>query len=475
MTKKYKISLFIFRKDLRLVDNTGLLAALADSDEVIPLFILTPEQLVNNKYKSDNCVQFMIESLTDLDNELYKHDSKLFLFYGKPMKVIEDIIKNVSNINAVYVNEDYSPYSKERDNLIKGVCEKHNIDFNSYEDVLLNPAGKIKTDSDTIYEKFTPYYRKAIGIKINSVKQNHYKNYISKNKKIPNQYGEELNKFYKYNPNLAVNGGRMNGLKKLSEIKKHKKYNSERDILHIETTRLSAYIRFGCVSIREVYHKFKTELGIKNDLVKQLIWRDFFYNIIDANPNIITGNNKNFKPNYKKIPWIKYDSATAKQKKLWDAWSNGKTGYPVVDAAMRELNTTGFMHNRGRLIVASFLTKLMMWDWQDGEKYFANNLVDYDLCNNWGGWTWSSGSGVDSQPYFRIFNPWTQSEKFDKDAIYIKKWCPELKDVEAEHIHKWDEYYSDENYKNIKYPKPILNYEDARTNALKLYKKGLYS
>jgi deoxyribodipyrimidine photo-lyase len=417
----------------------------------------------------------MVEALMDLNTELNKFGSKLFLFYGKPAQIINDVIRSINNIDAVYVNKDYSPYSKERDRLIADVCDKYNVTFNSHEDLLLNPSGTFKTDSGNIYEKFTPYFRKAVRSKISPIRQNRYTNYISKSKRISGQYTESLQRFYKHNAEIAVNGGRTNGLKRLNGIEKYRKYNAERDILHIETTRLSAYIRFGCVSIREVYHRIKSKLGMQNELIKQLYWREFFYNIIDSNPSIITGRNKNFKPEYNKIAWIKYDSATIKQKKLWHAWTNGLTGFPVVDAAMRELNITGFMHNRGRLIVASFLTKLMMWSWQDGEKYFATKLVDYDLSNNWGGWTWSSGSGVDSQPYFRIFNPWTQSEKFDKDAIYIKKWCPELKDVPAEHIHKWDEYYNDPEYMHIKYPEPILDYESARERALKLYKKGLYS
>jgi deoxyribodipyrimidine photo-lyase len=471
MVKIYKSSIFIFRRDFRLNDNTALIQALKDSNEVIPIFIFTPEQVTRNQYKSSNSVQFMIESLDDLDNDLKKKGSKLFYFYGKPHIVINNILKSINNVDAVYVNSDYSPYSKSRDNGIQKICDKYNALFNCSEDMLLNPVSSIVTGNGDVYQKFTPYFNKASKVKIRSVTKNNYTNYCSGRKIIEDQFNESTDKFYNFNELIAVNGGRTNALKKLTKINNFKKYNDTRNILSINTTKLSAYIKFGCVSIREVYYKFKEKLGSSNDLIKQLYWRDFFFNIMNDDQTIIEGNNRNFKKHYNKVPWIKYNSASDKQKKLWYAWTKGMTGYPVVDASMREMNTTGFMHNRGRLIVASFLTKLLMWDWEDGEKYFANKLVDYDVSNNHGGWTWSSGSGVDSQPYFRIFNPWTQSKKFDNDASYIMKWCPELSDVEPAHIHEWDLYYKE--YENIRYPEPIIDYSKARNKSIKLYKKAI--
>lgn len=473
--KEYDLSIFIFRRDLRLNDNTALIDALKNSNYVIPIFIFTPEQLTNNPYKSDNCVQFMIESLEDLDKDLHKHDSKLFFFYGKPNKIIAKLLKD-KEIEAVFVNQDYSPYSKERDEKIKKVCDDNDVDFIMLEDQLLNPVGSIRTTSGTIYEKFTPYYNKAKKVKVDSVKSNNYKNFISSRKRISGQFKGNKKKFYKQNNNLAFRGGRKLGLKRLSKINDFKDYNKERNILHIETTRLSAYIKFGCLSIREVFHKIKKKLGMKNDLIKQLYWRDFFFNVLFDNPHIASKNskNKNFKKEYNKVPWIRYEKASKKEKVLWEKWKDGNTGFPVVDAAMREMNVTGYMHNRGRLIVAGFLTKLMMWHWEDGEKYFSNTLLDCDLSANNGGWQFCSGGGVDSQPYFRIFNPWLQSEKFDKDCNYIKKWCPELKNVEPKHIHQWNKWHDHEDYEDIDYFEPMIDYKKARKDALKKYKNGLY-
>ncbi len=469
--KKYNLSIFIFRRDLRLADNIGLIEALKLSNKVVPIFIFTPEQLVRNPYKSNNCVQFMMESLDDLDNDLRNKKSRLFYFYGKPKDVVKKIIQKIKP-DALFLNMDYTPYSAKRDNEIKIVCQSYDIDFLSFEDVLLNNVGSILTLDGSVYSKFTPYFNKANKITVRKSIKNNYSNYYSGKTRIVGEFRGNKKQFYKYNSNLVVNGGRKLALKRLNRVDKFKKYNIQRNILSIETTRLSAYIKFGCISIREVYEKFRSKLGMKNDLIKQLYWRDFYYNLMYYYPDMITGKNRNFKKKYGKVPWIRKINASEKQKKYFKAWCDGKTGFPIVDAAMRELNETGFMHNRGRLIVASFLTKLLMWHWEEGEKYFSNKLIDIDVSVNLGNWEWSAGSGADSQPYFRIFNPWSQSQKYDPDAKYIKKWIPELKNVDPNHIHNWDEYCDDEEYENIKYPKPIIDYEKARENAIKKFKKA---
>lgn len=485
--KKYNTSIFIFRRDYRLNDNRGLMEALKKSMKVIPIFILTPEQLDDKKndYKSDNAVQFMVESLEDLDEQLKSNGSRLFYFYGTPDKVIEKMLKNDKSIDAVYVNMDYSPYSIERDKKIKKICEhikrshkkddikddikdddkkkdgdiEDTVEFISVHDGLLNEIGSIKTGSNQYYSKFTPFYNAAKKRKVMEPESNTMRNYIGKGVKINGEYKGKLNKFYKKNDELWRDGGRKEGLKIIKDLSKFKKYNKDRNDLNIETTCLSAYIKFGCVSIREVYYAFKNKLGTTNDLIKQLYWRDFYHNILYAFPHVVGGAMR------KKYNDIRWNNDRTKFKK----WCEGKTGFPVVDAAMRSMNETGFMHNRGRLIVSNFLIKIMLIDWRWGEKYFSQKLMDIDIANNNGNWQWGASTGADSQPYFRIFNPWLQSEKFDSQTNYIKKWIPELKDVPPKHIHQWYKYYKE--YPKINYPEPIVDYETGKKEAIKAYKR----
>ena len=468
--KEYNKSIFIFRRDYRLEDNIGLLEALNKSISVIPIFIFTPEQLVNNKYKSNNCVQFMIESLDNLDDNLRKKGSKMYYFFGKPYKVIRKII-NKMEIDAVFVNRDYTPYSKIRDESIQKICNKYNVNYQSFEDILLQPVGTIRNGSGEIYSKFTPFYNTGKKIKVPEIKKNNYTNYYSNKNKIHGEFEGDKHKFYIHNPNIAIHGGRENALKILTTIQKFKKYNDERNTLIKPTTRLSAYIKFGCVSIREVYHKIKEKLGMKNDLVKQLYWREFFYNVGDANTEKLQ-NKKNFKENYDNIKWITYKTATDEQKKQWTAWIEGKTGFPIQDAGIRQLITTGYMENRARLISGSFLIKDMFWSPFEGEKFFSNYLIDLDRNVNINNWLWLSGGGTDTMPYFRVFSPYQQSIKSDPNCEYIKQWIPELKNVPNEHIQKWNEYY--DQYPNVKYPKPILDHSSNVKKTLEKYKKALY-
>lgn len=456
-----KKSIFIFRRDFRLYDNSALIEALKNSDKVIPIFICTSEQLVKNKYKSDNAVQFMFESLDEVDADLKKRGSKLFYFFGKPHEVIDKLLSQDDEIEGVYLNGDYTPYSIQRDDKIKKVCQKYEVKFHSYEDCLLNPVASITTGGGGVYTKFTPYFNKAKKIPVKNPQSNNKRNFVSKNYKISGQFKGSLNKFYEKNDDIAVRGGRSNALKILRNLKNFKDYNKMRNVLNWNTTRLSAYIKFGCVSIREVYHEMKKKLGLRNDLIKQLYWRDFYYNISWQYPNTITEDSA-MKEKYNKIKWDN-------NKKYINAWKEGRTGYPVVDAGMRELNETGFMHNRARLITSNWLIKLARVDWNIGEEYYAQQLVDYSPSVNNGQWQWSSGSGADSQPYFRVFNPWTQGENYDKDAEYIKKWVPELEDVDPKDIHHWDIKYED--YPEIKYPKPIFDYADAKEKGQKMYVK----
>jgi deoxyribodipyrimidine photo-lyase len=401
----------------------------------------------------------MIESLEELNSELGSKNSRLIYFYGSPHTIIDKLIRE-NDIEAVYVNMDYTPYSIKRDKRIESICNKHNIYFNSDEDVLLNPVCSIRTGNNEIYQKFTPYFNKAKKIKVRNVESNNRSNYINKRNKLKGEFKGDIHKFYsEYNEDLAIIPGRKEAIKTLKNIVKFKNYNSKRNDLTYTTTRLSAYIKFGCLSIREVYYAFKNKLSSNNDLIKQLYWRDFYYNIAYEYSHIFSRKG-NLKTNYDKIKWDN-------NRTLFNRWKDGKTGFPIVDAAMTEMNTTGFMHNRARLIVSSFLIKLLLVDWKWGEKYFAKTLVDYDPSVNTGNWGWASGSGADAQPYFRIFNPWLQGEKYDPNCEYIKKWIPELKDVDNKHIHKWYDNYDEYD---VDYYKPIIDYNKSKNKGINAYK-----
>ena len=465
-------SLFIFRRDFRIKDNTGLIKALSESDEVIPIFIFTPEQIKSNPYKSDNAVQFMIESLLDLNTKL----KELNFFYGNYIKVIDSIVKSVlssstQSIQKIYTNTDYTPYAIKRDADIAKYCKKNKIDFHPIHDILLFEPSTLLNLSGGIYQKYTPFYRKALSEvkKINSVSKSSESTLVKKAKIIrikKNKYlisKKELAKFYKHNPVLNINGGRDNALKVLASLKGFKKYDDERNLLNIETTHLSGYLKFGCLSIREVFFHLKKIFGLSNGLIKQLIWREFYYHLGFGKTERF---GKSLKEQYDKIKW-------KKNTKHLEAWKEGLTGFPVVDAAMTQLNTKGYMHNRGRLLTASFLIKNLGIDWREGEKYFAQKLLDYDVLVNNGNWQWVSGSGADSQPYFRVFNPTLQSTKFDVDCEYIKRWLPNLKDIPAKHLHNWSDFYKEYNLADINYVKPIVDYKESKASALELYKSAL--
>lgn len=451
-------SIFIFRRDLRINDNTGLYECIKKSKNVYPIFIFTPEQIKENKFKSDNAVQFMVESLNNLSKKI-----NLTFCYGDYLDVIKDIIKK-NNVESIYTNTDYTKYAIKRDEDITKLCKKLNINFYYFHDICLFNPGTVLTGGDKIYQKFTPFYNKCLKLKVPKLKK--LKNIKDKTSKVKTKFKikkSKIDDFYLYNDKINVNGGRKEGLKILKNIKHFKSYERTRNELSIQTTQLSAYIKFGCISIRECYFKFLKNFGLKDGLIRQLIWRDFYYHLGNG---FIERFGKSLKPQYDKIKWDNNISNLNK-------WKKGETGYPVVDACMTQLNTTGYMHNRGRLIVASFLIKNLQIDWKYGEKYFAQKLLDYDVLVNNGNWQWVSGSGADSQPYFRIFNPWSQSEKFDKECKYIKYWLPNLKNVNNKHLHKWEDFYKEYNLKEINYYSPIIDYKKSREKVLSIYKKAL--
>lgn len=452
-------SLFIFRRDFRIKDNTGLFNCIKESDNIYPIFIFTPEQIKNNKFKSNNAVQFMIESLKYLSKKI-----NITFCYGDYISVITDICRK-NNINKIFTNTDYTKYALKREKDIENFTKKNNIEFYYFHDVCLFEPGTILTSGGKTYQKFTPFYNECMKknppnlLKMKDIKG---KTKLSKTKyKIKKS---QMDNYYKHNDLLNVKGGRKEALRILTGLNKFKNYEDTRNLLPIETTQLSGYIKFGCVSIRECYHKMKSIFGKKHPLIRQLIWRDFYYHLGNG---FIDRFGKSLKPKYDNIKWDVNNSRLQK-------WKDGNTGYPIVDACMKQINTTGYMHNRGRLIVASFLVKNLQINWEAGEKYFAQTLLDYDVLVNNGNWQWVSGSGADSMPYFRIFNPWTQSEKFDKECEYIKYWLPNLKEVENKHLHNWEKFYTEYDLKEIDYVKPMIDYKESREKTLKMYKKGLY-
>ncbi len=449
-----KKSLFIFRRDLRIHDNTALNEALKNSNKVIPIFIFDKRQLIKNSYRSDNCVQFMLESLDDLEEQLKLQKAKLYYFNGVAEDVVNDLIKKES-INAVFLNKDYTPFSIKRDKKIETVCKDKGVEFFSYDDLLLTVPGTVFSGKGTPYTVYTPFMKKCRTLPVSKPSKLAGNNfYTSKIKTSDLDYKDKILK--NTNKDLYVRGGRFEAIKILKALKNKINYKEERDFPAIKgTTGLSAHNKFGTVSVREVYKQVKAKLGVDHILINELYWRDFFTHIAFHFPHVFR---KAFNPKYEKIDW-------ENNKTKFKVWCEGKTGFPIVDAGMRELNSTGFMHNRVRMIVASFLVKDLHINWQWGEKYFAQKLLDYDPAVNNGNWQWAASTGCDAQPYFRIFNPWTQQKKFDLECIYVKKWVPELEDVDSKILHK----IAEKSVKIDGYPQPIVDHSEARIMAIDLF------
>ena len=450
--------LFIFRRDFRLTDNTALLNASKKCEKIYTIFVFTPEQVTDkNRFKSDISIAFMIGALGELAKEIRKKGGQLVTLFGENDKVVEKCI-DTWGIDLVYWNKDYTPYAKKRDASVEKLCKQKDVEVCISEDYYLNPPGTILTGGGTSYLKYTPYMNKSFAKGFRPPSSTRV-NFLSRStKKIK---GNELSlkeaesNFVETNQELVETFKREKALEILKKAAQFKNYDQTRNDLELPTTRLSVPIKYGIVSIREVARAFKGNRA----LLRQLVWRDFYAQILNAEPKVL-GNP--LKEQYAKIKWIGSHAHFVK-------WCKGETGFPIVDAGMRELNETGYMHNRARLIVASFLIKTLLVDWQKGEKYFATKLVDYDPASNNGNWQWVASTGADSQPYFRIFNPWSQSKEHDPEASYIKQWVPELADVSPKCIHTWNECCEKEDCKGIKYPSPIVDYKEQREKALKMY------
>jgi len=458
MTHKYENGLFIYRRDFRVVDNIGLNTANSLCKHIYPVFIFTPEQVTDeNKYKSNNAVQFMIESLQDL---MTQTNDNLQCFYGDNNKIISYLIQKL-NINIVISNADYTPYAIKRDNEIVKLCNNMGITTIYEHDYYLQPPGTILNGQGETYQKFTPFYNACLKHNVNTPTPKSKIRFASCNSKLEHTITLEnaMKRFTTTNEDILVNGGRKQALKQLKQSTINiQNYVKTRDELSKPSSLLSAYIKFGCVSIREIYKLFHSN----ESFVRQLYWRDFYANILYSFPHVL---GHALKPNYDNIKWHK-------NSKWFKKWCDGETGFPLVDAGMRQMNKTGYMENRARLIVMSFLVKTLLIDWREGETYFATKLTDYDPASNNGNIQWISGSGADSQQYMRIFSPFRQQEDHDANCEYIKRWVPELEMLDPKIINNWDTEYV--NHKDIHYPKPICDFSEQRKKAIDMYMKGLY-
>lgn len=456
MNKKYPIALHIFRRDLRLVDNTALTEALKSSNAVIPCFIFDKRQLENNDYKSDHAIQFMAHSLRELDEELRKKQSKLYLFYGIPEEIIAQLLAQL-HIKAIFINRDYTPFSRKRDGQIEKICNDLGIHFHPYADTLLHEPEEVLKPDGKPYTVFTHFLKKASQLPVSLPEKNNCHHFYQD--PIPLTDTAILEKLLqKNNPHLLLKGGRAEALSLLARIKTLHNYQDIRNIPSLSgTTKLSAHHKFGTVSIRECYAEVVKNFSKGHALINELHWRDFFTHIAFHYPAVF---GEPFHKKYANIAWNQ-------NQHHFNAWCNGETGFPIVDAGMRELNATGYMHNRLRMIVASFLTKDLHIDWRAGEKYFAQKLIDYDPAVNNGNWQWAASTGCDAQPYFRIFNPWLQQQKFDPDCLYIKSWVPELNALTPNIIHG---LYKTHPGSTIHYPHPIVDHAIQSQKAKMMYK-----
>ncbi|MGB5269866.1 MAG: deoxyribodipyrimidine photo-lyase [Eudoraea sp.] len=432
-----KVSIFWFRRDLRLHDNAGLYNALKGSHPVLPIFIFDTE-ILQSLPENDARVTFIYDSLQEMRKKMKEQcQSSIGIYYGNPLDIFKNLI-NQYDIQNVYTNRDYEPYAQKRDNEIAQELKLSGIKFKTFKDQVIFEENEIVKDDGKPYVVYTPYMRKwKEKFKTDepdmAYDSESLLSRVFKQVALPNLLLEEIG--FKRSE-IAVQAYEISSSLLNS-------YEKTRNFPAIEkgTSKLGPHLRFGTVSTRQTVLK---ALSARNEtFLNELIWREFFMQILWHFPHTVY---KAFKPKYDRIPW-------RNDEKEFEMWKKGETGYPLVDAGMRELNSTGFMHNRVRMLVASFLCKHLLIDWRWGEAYFASKLLDFELSSNIGNWQWAAGSGVDAAPYFRIFNPLTQVEKFDQQKEYINKWVPELQE--------------------LTYPQMMVDHKMARERCLRIYKEAL--
>jgi deoxyribodipyrimidine photo-lyase len=409
----------------------------------------------------------MLQSLHALDNEVRNANGIINYYYGQSEAIISDLMENQGGFDAVYLNRDYTPFSRKRDAEVRKTCQKHGATLYLYGDSLINEPDSpstLKKDGHP-YTVFTPFYKNALKIPVEYPKDHKYVHLTTTPEKFKNQYNrltieEIINKILpadQLNPHLVHLGGRPDALNILQNLEQFINYTVEHDVPSLHgTSRLAPHLKFGTCSIREAYHTIRSTLGQDHPILRQLYWREFFTQVAYHFPKVF-GNS--FQEKFNQIQWNENE-------KLFQAWCTGHTGFPIVDAGMRELNTTGFMHNRVRMITASFLTKDLHIDWRKGEQYFAQKLTDYDPAVNNGNWQWAASTGCDATPYFRIFNPWIQQQKFDPESAYIKNWIPELSEQTPKTIHHLYKSPLSES----SYPKQIVTHENEAKFAIVMYR-----
>ncbi len=429
-----KINIFWFRRDLRLHDNTGLYHALKAGLPLLPVFIFDTEILEKLEDKNDARVMFLHDEINRIHESLRKIKSGFLVINGKPLDVFNNLIEKYK-VNTVFCNHDYEPYAKKRDDKVKDLLKERAVEFKSFKDQVIFEKDEILSSLGEPYKVFTPY-KNAWLSKFND----QHAESLFLGKLLPGKFMSGPEKI----PSLEDIGFRRSVITippRDLDLNIIRSYHENRDFPALNgTTRLGIHLRHGTISIREAVRIAKKYNQV---WLNELIWREFYMMILHHFPEVV---NRSFKPRYDWVPW-------ANQEGDFERWCEGRTGYPIVDAGMRQLNKTGYMHNRVRMIAASFLSKHLLIDWRWGESYFARKLLDYELASNNGGWQWAAGTGTDAQPYFRIFNPASQTTKFDPEFRYIKKWIPE--------------------FNTKKYPKPIIDHTFARKRAIDTYKKAL--
>lgn len=428
-------TIFWFRRDLRLDDNAGLYYALKSGNPVLCLFIFDPAILNQLDNKQDARVTFIYDTIIDLQKELQGHNSDLLVIYDDVENAWQQVLKDY-NVAAVYTNHDYEPYAKTRDESIKTILAQHNVDLKTYKDQVIFERAEVIKDDGKPYTVFTPYSRKwkqkLNDFYLKSYPTNKYLGQLLQVKGLPvptlNDLGFERS---------------LQAIPDKNYLEIIEEYAEKRDYPAVKgTSRMGIHLRFGTVSIRKL--ATDANQATEKTWLNELIWREFYMMILHYFPET---QDHAFRPEFDRIKWINNETD-------FEAWCKGQTGYPLVDAGMRELNETGFMHNRIRMLTASFLSKDLLIDWRWGERYFADKLLDYDMASNVGGWQWAAGSGTDAAPYFRIFSPDAQTKRFDSNLGYIKKWVPEYADFS-------------------RYPKPIVDHTFARDRCLKAFREAL--
>ncbi len=429
------VNIFWFRRDLRLDDNFGFFEALKGDLPVLPIFIFDSE-ILDKLSEDDARVNFIFNTLQKMRSTLQdEYNSSIAMFHGKPNDIFKQLVKDYT-VKSVYTNHDYEPYAKSRDNDIKELLSKHDIAFLTFKDQVIFEKNEVVKGDGTPYVVYTPYMKvwkknfKSHDLEI--FYTNSYLGNLIEHSRLPNLSLSDMG-FKKSDQKIADYDVTPSLIQQ---------YEDTRNFPAKDTTsRLGPHLRFGTVSIRKMIKKAIAE---KNEVFwQELIWREFFMQILWHFPNTAT---ESFKSKYDRIQWRNNEDE-------FKTWCNGETGYPLVDAGMRQLNETGFMHNRVRMLVGSFLCKHLLIDWRWGESYFAEKLHDYEMASNVGNWQWVAGSGVDAAPYFRIFNPTTQIQKFDKNKDYIKQWVPDFEETS--------------------YPSPIVEHKFARERCLETYKDAL--